>query len=136
APTLARWSTLVRGAETIVDLGSHVGLFACSAAAANRDARILAVEAFAPNAELLRANAAPFANVTPIEAAIAPTDGRRSFRVSSRASGGYLAEADDPRGFTLDTVSLAELCRRARLETIDLMKVDLEGLEGPLLAGE
>src|SRR5881296_3585734 len=62
ARTLALWRALAKDAETILDLGSHVGLFACVAASVNSRARIFAVEAFERNASLLRLNAAQFRN--------------------------------------------------------------------------
>jgi FkbM family methyltransferase len=148
ALSLALWSRLARDAETIVDLGSHVGLFACAAASVNRHARIIAVEAFGPNVRLLKPNAAQFPNVTPVEVAIGVTSGRRTFRLSPIAGGGYV-EHDDPdgrstpgtrdqtgEGFVLDTIDLAELCARQSIESIDLMKMDLEGLEEALLTGQ
>ncbi len=148
APTLALWCSLARGAETIVDLGSHVGLFACAAAAVNARARILAVEAFGPNARLLRANAAPFGNLRPLEAAIGSSTGRRTFRVSPITGGGYVEDEAaatlatpgtrdrTAETFPLDTVALAELCEQEALGRIDLLKIDLEGLEQPLLTGQ
>ncbi len=142
APTLALWCALAKTAGTIVDLGSHVGLFACAAAAVNGRARILAVEAFAPNAHLLRANAAQFPNVIPVEVAVAATSGPKTFCVSPHSSGGYVVDDGDPERdragtrCTVEAVALAELCRRSALGTIDLMKVDLEGLEAPLLTDQ
>ena len=148
ALSLALWSRLATGAETIVDLGSHVGLFACAAASVNRHARIIAVEAFGPNVRLLRSNAARFPNVTPVEVAIGVTSGRGTFRVSPITGGGYIEQDDAARpstpgtrdqtgeGFVLDTIDLAELCARQSIGPIDLMKMDLEGLEEALLTGQ
>jgi len=148
ALTLALWCSLAEDAETILDLGSHIGLFACAAASVNRHARVIAVEAFAPNVRLLRTNASQFSNLTAVEAAIGVTSGCRTFRVSPITGGGYV-EDDDPgrpstpgtrdrtgEGFVLDTIDLAELCARQSIGSIDLMKMDLEGLEEPLLTGQ
>ena len=148
ALSLALWCRLARDADTIVDLGSHVGLYACAAASVNRQARILAVEAFAPNVRLLRRNAAQFPNVTPVEVAIGVTSGRGTFCPSPITGGGYV-ELDDParpptpgtrdrtgERLAVDTVDLAELCARQSIGAIDLMKVDLEGLEEALLTGQ
>jgi FkbM family methyltransferase len=149
APTLALWSALARDAGTILDLGSHVGLYACAAAAANPRARVVAVEAYEPNVRWLRHNARQFANLVPVAAAIATADGRRSFRLSPITGGGYV-EADDPaaerstpgtRGrtpdrFVVETLALSTLCAREGLARVDLVKIDLEGLEEPLLADE
>ena len=114
----------------------------------NRHARVIAVEAFAPNLRFLRANAAQFPNVMPVEAAIGVTSGSRTFRVSPITGGGYVEEDDPDRpptpgirdrtgeGFVLETVDLAGLCERESIGPIDLMKMDLEGLEEALLSGQ
>jgi FkbM family methyltransferase len=137
APTLALWTALARDAATIVDLGSHIGLYACAAAAVNPRARILAVEAFAPNVAMLRVNAAQFPNVTPVHAAIAATTGRSTFRTSWIAGGGYLDDAArDAGGFAVDTIALDDFAAQQDLAHVDLLKIDLEGLEQPLLAGQ
>ena len=147
APTLALWRTLAAGAATILDLGSHVGLYACVAAAANPRARVVAVEAFERNVRLLAHNAARFPNLTAVAAAIAPATGSGRFRLSPITGGGYV-EDDGPHAstpgirdrtgdaFAVETIDLATLCARHAIEAIDLMKMDLEGLEEPLLAGQ
>jgi FkbM family methyltransferase len=148
AVTLKLWCELAKDARTIVDLGSQSGLFACAAASVNARARILAVEAFEPNVRLLAWNAAQFRNVTPATAAIAVTSGRGTFRVSPITGGGYV-EPDDPdapstpgirgrigEGFPVETIDLAEFVTRHAVGPIDLMKMDLEGLEEALLSGQ
>ena len=146
AETLALWPVLARDAETILDLGSHVGLFACAAAAVNPHAKILAVEAFHGHAPLLGVNAARFANVTPVELAIGVRTGVGTFRLSPIAGGGYLEDAgsgESPRtrrrtgrSLAVPTVTLAGLCERHSVGAVSLMKLDLEGLEHPLLTGQ
>ncbi len=135
ARTLARWCALARGARTILDLGSHIGLFACAAAAVNGDARIVAVEAYPPNARLLRENVARFRNVTTVEAAVAPAGADVTLTRSAPSGGLRLARSGEPGGMRVDAISLDELCVRCGLDTADLVKMDLEGLEHPLLLG-
>lgn len=148
AATLALWSRLALRASTVVDLGAHAGLYACAAAARNPAARVIAVEAFPPNAKLLRENAAPFPNLTAAEMAIGLTGGPAVFRLSPITSGGYVDETTAEQavtpgrrdqtgeGFAVDAVSLVHFCERLAIERIDLMKMDLEGLEPSLLAGQ
>ena len=148
APTLGLWRSLAMDAQMILDLGSHLGLFACVAASANPRAQVIAVEAFEPNVRLLRANASQFPNLTPVAVAIGVTSGPGTFRVSPITGGGYVEDAaaaamstpgirdQTGEGFVLDTIDLAELCVRQSIGPIDLMKMDLEGLEQRLLAGQ
>jgi FkbM family methyltransferase len=149
APTFALWCSLAEDADTILDLGSHVGLYACAAASVRPGARVVAVEAFPRNATLLRTNCAPFPNLTSLEVAIAVSGGRRVLHVSPVTGGGYV-EADGASGGAstpggrdqtgelceVEALALSELCERQSLARIDLMKMDLEGLETPLLTGQ
>ena len=148
APTLALWRGLARKSDTILDLGSHVGVFACTAAAANPRAKVIAVEAFDRNAAMLKKNATSFPNLKPVHAAIGVTPGQKVFRVSPITGGGYLEDDSgavlstpgtrDQSGvsFVVEAVTLAGLCEREQLETIELMKMDVEGLEHALLTGQ
>jgi len=148
APTLALWRKLATKADTILDLGSHVGVFACTAAAANPRAKVVAVEAFGRNATMLAKNASSFPNLNPVHAAIGVTPGKKVFRVSPITGGGYLEEASgdalstpgtrDQSGdsFIVEAMTLAELCEREQMESVDLMKMDVEGLEHALLTGQ
>ena len=149
APTLALWTTLAREAAVIVDLGSHIGLYACTAAATNPHARVVAVEGLAENVAVLRRNASAFRNLTALHAVVGPAAGRGTFRMSPIAGGGYLEEAaaalehDTTAGrhrradrFAVDVSTLADLCAREGIAAIDLLKIDLEGLEHALLTGQ
>lgn len=148
ASTLALWRTLATRADTILDLGSHVGVFACAAAAVNPRAKVIAVEAFARNAAMLTKNASSFPNLKPVHAAIGVTRGQKIFRVSPITGGGYLEEDSsdalstpgtrDQSGdsIVIDAMTLSELCEREQMKTVDLMKMDVEGLEHALLTGQ
>ena len=148
ATTLALWRTLAKDAETILDLGSHVGVFACAAAFANPHARVIAVEAFARNASILTKNAAQFPKLKPVHAAIGVTSGRKLFHVSPITGGGYVEEESEDAlstpgtrdqtgdSFVVEAVTLSEICTREGLESVDLMKIDLEGLERALLTSQ
>jgi FkbM family methyltransferase len=148
APTLKLWRVLAKDAETVLDLGSHVGVFACAAAFENPRAKVIAVEAFSRNVSMLVKNATRFPNLTPVHAAIGVTGGKKTFHVSPITGGGFVEEKTEgalstpgTRGqsgdsFVVEAVTLSELCNREGLESIDLMKMDLEGLEHALLTGQ
>jgi FkbM family methyltransferase len=141
--TLRLWRRLARSAETVVDLGSHVGLYALTAAAENPRARVLAVEPYPGNLALLEHNAAPFPNVRVLPVAVGSVSRRGLLEERPLSGGGVLVDEGkavpaSPAGrrHAVPVVTLLDVCRRAGVERIDLLKMDLEGLEHELLTGQ
>jgi len=136
--TLSLWTRLARQAETVVDLGSHIGTYALMAADANPHARVFAVEANRANFERLAGHAAPYSNITPVQAAIADHHATLWFCMDPlNTGGGYLSEtpAVDRECYPIETRTLGELCRAESISQVDLMKIDVEGYEYRLLTG-
>ncbi len=132
--TLQLWRRLSRDSRTILDVGSHIGTFSLLAAAENRQARILAVEADPVNFELLRAHCSAWPRITPVHRAIADRGGTMTFvSPAGNDGGGYLTADPAAVGLTVTTISLGELCRQQGLREVDLMKLDIEGYEHTLL---
>lgn len=117
--------------RVIVDVGANIGFASVSYASRYPDARIIAVEPEPSNYEVLRKNVAPYANVTPVKAALwkdarplAIVDtggGHTTFRIRNESNGAASAPAS---GVTLDQL-MADL----GIDFIDLLKVDIEGAE-------
>jgi FkbM family methyltransferase len=131
---------VTRPPRTIIDAGAHIGL--ASVWFANRfpNARIVAVEPEAANFELLRRNAAPYANITPVRAAIWDADVELNVIDPGVGTWGFMTSAaGDPevrgerrghvRGVTID-----ELMREHGLDHIDVLKLDIEGAEREVFA--
>jgi len=128
---------LAAGAQTILDVGSHIGTFALVAAAANPRARVVAVEADERNFQLMQANCGSFTNLTAV---------RRRLRIA-RWNCGFVrrcerwrwlperATSADPRCYRLHTCSLTELCV-ARAGDGGLDKMDVEGFEHTIIVGD
>ena len=130
---------------TIVDLGSNVGYTVADLAHHYPRARVIGVEMDAANFALARANTASFADrVTLIHAAVwtengvvsySGADGDDAFHVDGLAST-TAADSAPPAGVRnaparrLGSI-LDELC----VSRVDYLKMDIEGAEGPLLAG-
>lgn len=134
--TLRLWRKLATGARTVLDVGSHIGTFALVAAEANRQARVVAVEVEPHNFELLQRHATAFPNLVAVQAAIASREGRMWFAPGGENDGGGRVSAEqpaDPRGYAVETCTLEQLCRRQQLDTVDLMKLDVEGFEYELI---
>jgi FkbM family methyltransferase len=143
--TLRLWRRLARDAATVVDLGSHVGLYALAAAAENPRARVLAVEPFPRNVALLQHNAASFPNVSVLPFAVGATSGDGVLEERPLSGGGVLldesvaAAASSSAGsqrHMVPVVTLLDLGQQAGIDRIDLLKMDLEGAEHELLTGQ
>lgn len=125
--------------RTALDLGGHIGLVSVWLSRAYGCEAIVTVEPDPANVALLRRNIA--ANGTPaivVEAAVGDHDGVAVFERGSRSNLGRVATGDAPeRGLGIRlraAASLAELLPPDR--TIDLVKVDVEGSERAVLAGD
>jgi len=120
--------------ETIVDLGSHAGFSVLDLADRFPRARIVAVEADPRTLQKLRRNVEGLAEV--VHAAAAPADGTTEFLQDDL---GWLSKAvgeqDAAGGATVrvPALSLESICRRAGVERIDLLKIDIEGAEWDVL---
>jgi FkbM family methyltransferase len=125
--------------ECVVDLGANVGFFAVRAARLAR--RVIAYEPFPSHFEQLRRNVADL-EVEAVQAAIAAENGvQRLYRpelIRLTGSHSLLGERDVPMSEEFDEVQAATLAivfARHGIETCDLLKIDIEGLEYDVLCG-
>ena len=115
-------------APSVLDLGAHIGTFALWAHTRRPAARVHSVEADPANAAVLRrAVAANQGAWTMEEAAAAPAAGTVRFA----ASGGSGSHVVGRGGVEVAAVDVVE-----RAVGADLVKVDVEGAEWPILADE
>jgi FkbM family methyltransferase len=117
--------------DLVVDGGAHVGTF--TAMAAGGAASVIAVEPGPATADLLRGNIKRNAldNVEVVEGALWPRPGPVRLRQEGATSSASLIDADES-DLEVATVSLADLV--ADHGPIDLLKLDIEGSEFPLIA--
>jgi FkbM family methyltransferase len=153
--TLGRWepqytalfSRLVRPGDTVLDLGANIGVYTLLAA------RLVGptgrVHAFEPNPRLaqlvnlsIRMNGfAPWAQMHRV-AASDRTGIARLFFTDSYSGGGSLAGTEEQRDATGETKHAVD-CRLVPIDTlladpamkVDVIKMDVEGHEGPALRG-
>jgi FkbM family methyltransferase len=135
----------------VVDLGANIGLAAVYFAARLPGARLVCVEPVPENVAVLRKTlAANGLEATVFPAAVTAQDGTATFHVSSWWSTGTTRESiarrrrtergraefrEDWRELTVPARSLASLVRELDLPVVDVLKVDIEGEEERLLAG-
>jgi FkbM family methyltransferase len=124
-----------RSPKLIVDLGSHIGASVIFFRLRYPPARIVALEPDPRNFAKLRRNVSGFPGIEIHQLAVAGRDGRASLHAgSSSLAGSLVRTARDSEATSVATVSLDTLIDRLGAERIDLLKVDVEGMEFELLA--
>ena len=132
----------LREGQIVVDLGGHIGAFACLAARrVGPTGRVLACEPAPDTAALLRENLRRngFTWATVIEAAVGEREGEARLFVPNKAS-------DNPAANSLNTIegrathlvrltTLDRLVAEQGLTRIDHLKIDIEGAELRALQG-
>lgn len=114
----------------VVDLGANIGATATWLVMRYGCDRLIAVEPVPANAALARRNlAANGVNAEVHEAAVGAREGTAYFDDSGESTEGRLAD----RGREVRVLTVPELIGR---EQVDLMKMDIEGAEAEVIAGE
>ena len=122
-------------AQTIVDLGAHIGLATLRLLAQRPGAHVVAVEADPRLVGRLRRNVASLP-VTVVHAAVAGTSGSRTLYRSDDSAWGNALRRTLPwqQGIDVPALSLEDLFDQLALVHVDLLKVDVEGAEWELFA--
>lgn len=128
--------TLPSPCETIVDAGANVGLFSVWAARERPEARIVSLEPFPATFRHLQKNIHNNElqdRVRPLRYALASTTGQRLIHCGGDSPNNRLVlrgmEDSAANAFEVPSISLADFLKAERFETIDLLKMDIEGSE-------
>jgi FkbM family methyltransferase len=125
-----------RGLGTVVDIGAHAGIFAARVAPFAR--RVVSFEPSPATLLLLRANVAGLPNVTVVPKAVTDRRGSGVIHVLPEPSGNTLYPArpePDATRVTVDCLSLADAFAAYGVDRCDLLKLDCEGAEYPIVLG-
>ena len=123
--------------RTVLDLGSNIGLTMADFAYLFPDARIAGVELDAENVAIARRNVAPWSDrCAVIHAAIWSEDCEVTYDRRPGEAWGYHVGIDDPSDPVIVTARTLDSVLDSVFpdETIDYLKVDIEGAERQLLA--
>ena len=123
--------------KTIIDAGSNIGLAAVYFANRFPDAKIICLEPEHSNIEILRLNIKPYPNVNVIQAGLWGKTSYLRIRDLGLGNWGFIVEEssqDDPE--SIKAVSLPDLMKEYQLETVDIVKMDIEGSEKEVLEAE
>jgi FkbM family methyltransferase len=125
---------------TFVDIGANVGLFSLFVAArAGAQARILAIEPEPGNLKRLAFNigANPGVPIKPIAKALSDEPGVVAVELNRRDRGGTRTRKLDasprPEAVSVASATLLQLLTDEAVDTVDALKIDVEGLEDVIL---
>ena len=126
----------------IIDVGAHIGAFTLYCKAINPTVKILALEPEPKNFFILQKNISTnhVKGATVLEAALADKTTTAKFLITPDSHNHRLwLQADqtnspgDKNFIQVKTLSLAKLCQKHKIPSIDLMKLDIEGGEYQIL---
>ncbi len=123
--------------SVIVDAGAHIGISSIYFACKYPRAQIFAIEPESDNYNLLLINTYKYKNIIPLKAAIWGQQTARSILDRLTGTWGYtISETDNrtiPTGQKVDCITVKSLLEKYNLETIDILKMDIEGSEQNVL---
>ena len=134
--------------QVIVDVGAARGDYGARAALVLDVRRVVMVEALPDAAARLRTRFAGDQRFTVVEAALADACGQATFHVNESEDSSSILPVSrvvtetafgrsfqTAREIVVKTLTLDELHRQEKLDIVDLLKVDIQGAEGRLIAG-
>jgi FkbM family methyltransferase len=124
----------VEDGGVVLDVGAHIGAFCLLLSERNqmRSYRGYAFEPAPENLGVLRTNLRQngLSNIEVIEAAVGPLDGLEPFSSGSDTDAGKLDRSGDS---LVPTIRLSTFCADRNIQRINLLKLDIEGLEYAVL---
>ena len=137
---VSRCYRLPNDCSTIVDAGANIGMFALWAARQSPTARIFSLEPFPETFRLLQKNIQANSlqdRVFLFQRALARESGDRCMSGFGESPNHRLvlggSDGDDSPTVTVACCTLADFLREQQLETVDLLKMDVEGSEWEIL---
>lgn len=132
---------LAQSSKVVLDVGSHIGLYALLAAVGRPDVTAVAFEPVPRNLRYLRTNVERNGadNITVVEAAVGATTGSMTLRIPATlrlpATATLNDRADAGEATDVAVVALDDYVAEHGLAPVDLMKIDVEGAEEQVLRG-
>lgn len=121
--------------RVIVDLGAHIGLTTLKLKSRYPQARVVCVEPHPENAELLRHNLQCLGDsATILEAAVSNTTEAIQLVLATEHYNASLVRTGG-EAVTVSALTMDDIMRRAGIDAIDVLKMDIEGAELPILEG-
>lgn len=114
--------------HNIIDLGGNIGLTSAYLASKFPKAKIVTVEPEASNFETLKVNVAPYSNIIPVNKGVFHKECYLKI-INEEADNNCfnLEESEEPT--SIHAISIPSLMQQYGMETIDILKMDIEGGE-------
>ena len=114
--------------NNIIDLGGNIGLTSAYLASKFPKAKIVTVEPEASNFEMLKVNIAPYPNIVPVNKGVFHKECYLKIINEGTANCCFrLEESEEPT--SIHAISIPSLMQQYGMETIDILKMDIEGGE-------
>lgn len=125
--------------SVIVDAGANIGASAIYFAKRFPNAKIYAIEPERENYEMMVRNTARFKNIIPIHAALWGSAGPRTIQNRFTGTWGFTVTETTNRkestGQQIDCITMDSFLKEYRIDSIDILKMDIEGGEKEVLEG-
>jgi FkbM family methyltransferase len=122
----------------VLDVGAYIGVYTLKAAKkAGCQGRVISVEPEEENFRFLQKNIQinGFNNVIPVRAALSDFEGNGSLYLSARGSGEHSMLSKSKKEIKVPVYTVDALMRKLRIDSLDVMKIDVEGAEIQVLKG-
>lgn len=125
--------------KVIFDIGANIGVTSILLAKLFPEAKIFSIEPVKENFDLLSKNICSFSNIVPVNIAFDSECGEREliFSPNPHNFGGFsfFQRCADGKGerVVVKTMTPAQVMRENGIDKIDLIKIDTEGAESPIL---
>jgi FkbM family methyltransferase len=113
--------------RTIVDVGANVGYASLRFVQAFPGAKIIAIEPARQNHGLLKKNCSPYPDISLEFCALWPKSGSLRILDSNAGHNAYQV-VEDPQG-DIPAMAMGDILARYKIDSIDLLKIDIEGSE-------
>lgn len=121
----------------IIDAGANIGLAAVYFANRFPSARIICFEPESENFLLLQKNTAPYSNITAVQAGIWSKSSFLKIHDHGLGNWGFtVEECEAAEPGSLRAVSLPDMMKEYQFDTVDIIKMDIEGSEKEVLEAD
>jgi FkbM family methyltransferase len=115
--------------KVIIDAGANIGLSAVYFANKYPNATIIALEPEASNFSVLEANARPYPQIKPLNAALWKENGKICLVDPDQGHHGFQTLESRTDGCWVEAMTVDALMAKFGLDSVDILKIDIEGAE-------